>query len=98
MAAPEDVHSFHQQVIVVIDDFIGKGGSAVVHCRGGIGRAGTVTACYLAFKQQLKANESIEIIRQKRDWRCVESRKQEDFVVKYCEFLRGQRLEIQVGL
>ena len=63
MAAPDEVNSFHQQIILTIDDLIGKGGNVMAHCRGGIGRAGTVAACYLIYKLKVSAAEAINITR-----------------------------------
>ena len=80
MAPPEDVHKFHSEVVLTIDKVVISGGKSIAHCRGGIGRAGLVAACYLLFKQKLSAKEAINLVRERRDQRCVESRKQEDFV------------------
>jgi protein-tyrosine phosphatase len=83
MAPPEDVTKFHQEVILVIDEVVSEGKKVIAHCRGGIGRAGLVAACYLVFKLKLKPDDAIHSVRSRRDKRCVESRKQVDFIVKY---------------
>ena len=75
MAPPEDVAEFHHNVILRIDQTLKTGGNVMAHCRGGIGRAGTVAACYLAFKNGTSRSESIKLVRERRDRRCVESRK-----------------------
>ena len=56
----------------------------LVHCRGGVGRAGLVACCVLAEMCEFSSHKKIiEFVRKRRDRRCVESRKQEDFVEKY---------------
>ena len=52
------------------------GEAVMCHCRGGVGRAGTLAAC-LALKLGLRRTKkgSIKIVRLLRDKRAVESRK-----------------------
>ena len=54
---------------------------SIVHCRGGIGRAG-LFSCSLILKLQLIDNyqEVLAFIRKARDNRCVESRTQHAFI------------------
>lgn len=59
-------------------------GSVLVHCRGGVGRAGLLASCVLSYLCEFKTfKKVIEFVRKRRDKRCVESRKQEDFVKAY---------------
>jgi protein-tyrosine phosphatase len=58
------------------------GARMVVHCVGGLGRAGTVAACYLRDRQCTDA-EALAIVRQSRSQRAVETRIQEDFVALF---------------
>ena len=51
----------------------------MIHCVGGLGRSGMAAASYMKFKG-LTADKSIEIIRQTRGPRAVESKTQEEFV------------------
>lgn len=61
-------------------------GNILVHCRGGVGRAGLVACCILINTCEFKSHKDvIEFVRKRRDKRCVESRKQEEFVKKYFE-------------
>lgn len=87
MAPPEDLPTFKSDVVDVILSHLASGtGNALVHCRGGVGRAGLVTCCVLATACQFTSHKKIiEFVRRRRDKRCVESRKQEDFVAKYFE-------------
>jgi len=85
MAPPEDLEAFKRDVVDVIAEHLMTGnGNVLVHCRGGVGRAGLVTCCVL-IQLCLFSNHKkiIEFVRKRRDKRCVESRKQEDFVEKY---------------
>jgi len=86
MAPPEDLASFKSDVVDVIVKHLQTSdlGNVLVHCRGGVGRAGLVTCCVLASIGQFPSHKKIiEFVRKRRDKRCVESRKQEDFVEKY---------------
>lgn len=76
----------------------------VVHCRGGVGRAGTFAACYLLhrmheFSRELGAlqngraygpRDAIAHVRKRRCPRALESRKQEDFVDVYAKLLEAK--------
>lgn len=87
MAPPEDVGRFHSDVVEKVLATMANGQNVLAHCRGGIGRAGLLACCVvtcLRSPQQLKKpKDVIAYVRSKRDRRCVESRKQEDFVAKY---------------
>lgn len=58
------------------------GARVVVHCVGGLGRAGTVAACYLK-KRHCPAGEALAIVRQSRSSRAVETQLQEEFVTGF---------------
>ena len=62
----------------------------ICHCRGGIGRAGTVASCLLIKAKLCRGSKSaISTVRTLRDPKCVESRKQEDFIDKYNKLIMG---------
>jgi len=82
----------------------------VVHCRGGVGRAGSFAACYLLHRmhefarivpgvQTYSPRDAIAHVRKRRCPRAVESRKQEDFVDTYAKLLllRGLPTTPSVG-
>jgi cyclin-dependent kinase inhibitor 3 len=49
MAPPEDIVKFNREVVdVIIDHMTCGSGNVLVHCRGGVGRAGLVACCVLA--------------------------------------------------
>lgn len=84
MAAPDSIESLEANVMAPVVQALTEGRVVLVHCRGGIGRAGTI-ACCLLLKLQLSSspNQAISLVRSRRDNRCVESRKQEDFIKRY---------------
>jgi protein-tyrosine phosphatase len=61
---------------------VADGGRVVVTCLGGLGRSGTIAACYLV-EQGLSAPLAISAVRRARGPRAVETRSQEAFVAAY---------------
>ena len=64
-----------------------EGKNVVVHCRGGLGRTGTVAACVLVALGDHSAAEAITTVRAARRG-TVQTRDQEDFVCRFEETLR----------
>lgn len=65
------------------------GGRVVIHCRGGVGRAGMLAACFLLQSGECKsAKKAIEKVRQRRCKQAIETRRQEDLVKAYAAFLK----------
>lgn len=91
MAAPREDHAyFDSELIEGIVSRLNQGKSIIVHCRGGIGRAGLVACCVLGKLQEFTSySDAIQHVRSKRDRRCVESRNQEVYIKKYYEFLNN---------
>lgn len=70
-----------------------KGLRCVMHCRGGMGRAGMLAACVLLrIGECVSAAEAIATVRKRRGKGAVESRAQEAFVSRYLKDMLG-RLE-----
>ncbi len=67
-----------RQVVSLILAFARAGKTAVVHCRGGLGRAGTLAACALT-RQGYRPAEAIAAVRKVRPG-ALENSGQEDFV------------------
>lgn len=61
----------------------------MVHCAAGIGRTGTILACYLIKYQDLTAKEAIEKVRRERPG-SIQSESQEMAVTFYEKFLKAR--------
>ena len=85
-------HPIRDQAVPSLDDArelvrwcregVASGGRVVITCMGGLGRSGTIAACYLV-EQGLSAPEAISAVRRARGPRAVETRSQESFVAAY---------------
>ena len=83
MFAPDDIEST-AAAIESICNLLEGGSKVVLHCRGGVGRAGMLGACLLMrMGLAMGPKEAIQLVRRKRCKRAVESRSQEKFVLAY---------------
>jgi protein-tyrosine phosphatase len=71
-----------------INDALDAGRNVVVHCMGGLGRTGTVAACAIQ-DRGFSAEEAVEVVRQGRGPRAIETEGQERFVREYEGGLRS---------
>ncbi len=69
--------------------FLRESRNTVVHCRGGIGRTGTVAASVLVGLGH-DAEEAIRIVRAARGPRMLEAYSQEEYVREFAKRYRGQ--------
>ncbi|MCP4200013.1 MAG: hypothetical protein GY762_22965 [Proteobacteria bacterium] len=73
--------------IAFIDDVITRfsyGQRILMHCNGGLGRAGTMAACLrLALGIDMDPDEAIPMVRTLRSHRAIETREQEQFVHRF---------------
>ena len=79
MVAPEaaDVRDFVAEVTYELE----RGGRVAVHCLGGVGRTGTMVACYLVAAGH-SADEAIDEVRRRRPG-SVQTRSQELAIARY---------------
>ncbi len=66
-----------------LDNEVAENKKTLIHCVGGIGRTGTVVACYLKKYSGLNTTEAIDLVRKNRSPRAVENELQEKFVNDY---------------
>ena len=67
-----------------------RGQNVVVHCRGGLGRTGTLAACVLGALGRHTADDAIAAVREARNG-TVQTREQEDFVRLFQGMVRTRR-------
>ena len=75
---PEDM----SQLVDWIDGQLGESKRVLVHCVGGLGRAGTVAACWLR-RRGFAADRAIDTVREARSRRAIETPEQERFVENF---------------
>jgi protein-tyrosine phosphatase/nicotinamidase-related amidase len=73
-----------QEMIEWLAERLAKGKTILLHCVGGLGRAGTVAACFLR-TQGLDGDSAIKTVRAARSLRAIETEIQEQFI-KNTEF------------
>ena len=61
--------------------------SVMVHCLAGLGRTGTLLACYLIKYQKMSANEATEKVREERPG-SIQSYPQEEIIFRFEKFLK----------
>ena len=59
----------------------------LVHCLAGLGRTGTILACYLIKYQKMSANEATEKVREERPG-SIQSYPQEEIIFRFEKFLK----------
>jgi len=82
----------YEELIRDIVERMRDGKNVIVHCRGGLGRTGTVAACVLVVLGNHSADEAIGAVRAARKG-TVQTGEQEDFVRRFEETLREREGE-----
>ena len=77
-----------EQALTIIDGFLARGLPTAVHCGAGLGRTGTILACYL-ISQGCSAEEAIEQVRTNRPG-SVETDEQKAAVYEYEQLRKEQ--------
>lgn len=80
----------YAQLIRRIVDLLREGKTMVVHCRGGLGRTGTVAASVLVALGQKDPDAAIALVRKVRSDRAVETPAQEEYVRSFARSLRTE--------
>jgi protein-tyrosine phosphatase len=87
-----DVPDCGNETLAIYDIFISylhsllsAGENLVVHCMGGLGRAGTVTACIL-LKNGKNYEDALKIVRKTREG-AIQTKIQEEFLLNYENYL-----------
>lgn len=93
MGVPEiDSVSFADKIVSYVVFLLNKGDNVLIHCRGGIGRAGMVACCTLIYLKECEnAEDAIKKVRGIRDKRCVESKKQYDYIVMFASLCNKKK-------
>ncbi len=78
-----------EEFVTFVNNLLSSKKKIVVHCEAGIGRTGTMLACYLVSKGY-SAEKAISEVRKRRPG-SIETMEQEDTVVKYEERLARKR-------
>lgn len=68
-----------QRAVTWLESHVSSGAIVAIHCVGGLGRSGTLAACFLTGRR-FSAENAISYVRTYRSKRAVETRLQEDFV------------------
>ena len=89
MSAPD--MGFIERFVGILNHELDQGRSVAVHCGAGLGRTGTLLACYFV-NDGFSAHEAIERVRRSRPG-SVESLGQETAVQRYADFLAERRKE-----
>lgn len=93
VSVPREAEAKEYRVLITtIIEHLKRGENVVVHCRGGLGRTGTVAACVLVALGGHSAGKAIESVRRAREY-AVEPGEQEDFVHQFEETLRSREGE-----
>ena len=75
------------EIVEWIGRRVEEGKPVLVHCYGGLGRSGTVAACYLVYRYRMEPGEAIGLVRERRRG-AIESPIQVGFVFKFAEEIR----------
>lgn len=89
MSAPD--MGFIERFVGILQHELDQGRKVAVHCGAGLGRTGTLLACYFV-NEGFSADEAIKCVRRARPG-SVESHAQEQAVERYDEYLSEMRSE-----
>lgn len=86
---------YADEIVRKIDELLAHGRTVYLHCWGGVGRTGTIVACWFARSDRIDGNEALALLREKyadcsksKNRPSPETLEQERFVLKYAEKCR----------
>lgn len=71
-----------RELIQWLNSQLNQGKNILIHCAGGLGRAGSIAACFLK-AQGYSAEEAINMVRKSRSPRAIETSLQENFIKNF---------------
>jgi len=71
-----------ETIVRIVDDGLERGHASLVHCLAGLGRTGTIAACYLAHRHGWEGEAAIRSARELEPG-YIQSPRQEEFVVSF---------------
>ncbi|KAI7868305.1 protein-tyrosine phosphatase-like protein, partial [Spinellus fusiger] len=75
------------QVIRHVNHTVMEGHHVLVHCRGGVGRAGLFVCCWLLENRLCaSAERAIHYVRVRRSAKAIETMRQAEFIIRYGQF------------
>lgn len=77
-----DIVQLYQQSLPDIYNILNSGGNIVVHCKGGLGRAGTIASMILLDLNEYPSSNVVDIVRKYRQG-AIETKKQYNFIKRY---------------
>ncbi|KAJ3305668.1 hypothetical protein HDU76_004974, partial [Blyttiomyces sp. JEL0837] len=82
-SCPESMEDV-EVVMEVLERRVSQGANVLVHCRGGVGRAGLIACCFLIRRRYVvSAERAVQFVRLRRSLKAIETARQEDFVTQY---------------
>lgn len=81
-----------EAIVKVIVDAAAAGKSVVIHCAGGLGRAGTVGGCFLV-ETGMSGDEAVQTLHERRSPRSPETKAQKRFISAYARTRRGAAMK-----
>ncbi len=78
------------KILSWISKRVSEGKPVLIHCRGGIGRSGTIAACYLIYRHSLTPDDALLYVRKRIPY-AAEAPPQETLVKRLYDFLKHQK-------
>lgn len=71
------------ELVEAVRERLGRGARVVVHCRGGLGRAGTLAGCVLVASGRYDGAGALDLLARRRSPHCLETAAQRAFVERF---------------